>query len=150
MCPRCSRRWNGGAPVSTPDDDLTRAFLDEATDRLDQMDAALLKVETGNAGAETISEFFRHAHTIKGAASMLGLDEVRVLAHAVEDVLATVRDAGTFPEELADPLLRATGALRTLVNGGHDSPDTLMRELAAIRAYPRNAGPAEEPAGPPT
>ena len=55
------------------------------------MDTALLAVESGAAGAETIDSLFRNAHTIKGAAGMLGFDDVRALAHAAEDVLASVR-----------------------------------------------------------
>ena len=127
--------------MSTPDADLTRAFRDEATDRLDQMDAALLAIESGKAGAQAVTELFRHAHTIKGAAGMLGLDDIRVLAHAVEDVLAVMRDAGTFPADFADPLLRATGALRAQVSDGHIPADDLLRELAAIREKPLDAGP---------
>jgi two-component system chemotaxis sensor kinase CheA len=128
--------------VSDPDADLSQAFRDEAFGRLDQMDAALLGIESGRAGAQTLDELFRHAHTIKGAAGMLGFDDIRVLAHAVEDVLATVRQAGVFPAKLADPLLRATGSLRAQVNGEHVLVDDLLDELAASSAVPLDTGPA--------
>jgi two-component system chemotaxis sensor kinase CheA len=140
---RCAgriRRAGTGAAMTSPEDDLSLAFRDEATDRLDQMDAALLAIESGKAGAPAVAELFRHAHTIKGTAGMLGLDDIRVLAHAVEDVLAVMRDGPAVPSEFADPLLRATGALRAQVKGDDVPADALLRELAEITAKPAGTG----------
>jgi two-component system chemotaxis sensor kinase CheA len=132
--------------VSDPDADLTELFRDESAERLDQMDTALLAVESGAAGAETIDSLFRNAHTIKGAAGMLGFDDVRALAHAAEDVLASVRTAGVFPPDFAAPLLRATAALRAQVNGTAEPVAGLLDDLAACRAGPPGDGtPARAP-----
>ena len=129
--------------MSDPDADLTELFRDESAERLDQMDTVLLAVESGAAGAETIDSLFRNAHTIKGAAGMLGFDDVRALAHAAEDVLASVRTAGVFPPDFAAPLLRATAALRAQVNGTAEPVAGLLDDLAACRAGP----PGGEPPG---
>jgi two-component system, chemotaxis family, sensor kinase CheA len=122
--------------MSDPDADLAELFRDESAQRLDQMDTALLAVESGAAGAETIDSLFRNAHTIKGAAGMLGFDDVRALAHAAEDVLASVRSAGVFPPQFAPPLLRATTALRAQINaeGTVEPVAGLLKDLAACRA----------------
>ncbi len=48
---------------------------------------------------------------------MLGLDDAQTLAHAIEDVLESAREAGEFPLRLADPLLRAADALRLHIAG---------------------------------
>jgi two-component system, chemotaxis family, sensor kinase CheA len=127
--------------------ELNEIFRDEAIARLDQMDIALLGVESGEAGAETIDALFRHAHTIKGSAAMLGFDDIRVLGHAMEDVLASVREAGVFPPELAAPLLRATAALRAHVGGAEDPFDDLLDDLQASRAV--RPGDEARVAGPP-
>jgi chemotaxis protein histidine kinase CheA/CheY-like chemotaxis protein len=120
--------------VTSPEDDLAELFRDEAMRRIDAMDAALLEIETGNAGAETVTDLFREAHTIKGAAGMVGQDDVRVVAHAVEDILAVLRDRGTFPAGLVPGLLRATGLLRRQVAGRGGSAVPVLDELAAARA----------------
>jgi two-component system chemotaxis sensor kinase CheA len=125
--------------------ELNDVFREEATTRLDQMDAALLAMESGDSGAEAIDSLFRNAHTIKGSAGMLGFDDIRLLGHAVEDVLASVREAGVFPPELAGPLLRATAALRAQVAGSGEPIDGLINDLAAIHA-PRPNGHARTPA----
>ena len=93
--------------MSDLDAELTDIFRDEAAERLDQMETSLLAVESGNADADAVDSLFRNAHTIKGAAGMLGLDDIRALAHAVEDVLAGVRGTGVFP-----PAARGSAAAR--------------------------------------
>jgi two-component system chemotaxis sensor kinase CheA len=133
--------------VSELDTELAEMFVDEATGRLDAMDAALLAIESGEAGAGAVGELFRHAHTIKGAAGMLGYSGIRELAHAMEDVLASARESGQFPPSLAASLLRATGALRAQVTGqAGATPAGLLGELAASQ---RVAAQATPPAGPP-
>jgi two-component system chemotaxis sensor kinase CheA len=114
--------------------ELADMFRDEAMQRLDQMDTELLEIESGEADAESVGSLFRHAHTIKGVASMLGFDDIRALAHAAEDILAQVRETGVFPPDLAAPLLRATAALRAMVTGSAEPIGDLLSDLAACRA----------------
>jgi two-component system, chemotaxis family, sensor kinase CheA len=129
--------------MSELDAELTDIFRDEAAERLDQMDAALLAVESGDAHAESVDSLFRNAHTIKGAAGMLGFDDIRSLAHAVEDVLAGVRQTKVFPPELAAPMLRATAVLRAQVAGAEEPIDGLLDELAASAArFAKDGGPS--------
>jgi two-component system chemotaxis sensor kinase CheA len=120
--------------VSDADPEFLEIFRDEAAERLDSMVDALLALESGQGGDDAVASLFRDAHTIKGAAGMVGLDDVRMLAHAVEDLLSSVRETGSFPPELAAPLLRATDALRSRISGGEEPTDDLLDELAASRA----------------
>ena len=106
-------------------------FRDEANERLDSMVESLLELENGGAEPEQINSLFRDAHTIKGGAAMLGLDALRVLAHAMEDVLAKARTAGDVPPDLAGLLLRGTDALRRHVAGDGESAPDLLDDLAA-------------------
>ena len=154
--------------MSGLDTELTDIFHDEATQRLDRMDEVLLAIESGQGDAEAVNSLFRDAHTIKGAAGMLGLDDIRILANAAEDVLDRARGGRTFPPGLAPPLLRVTDALRRLVassvgsagSAGSAEPAEpvaeLVGELAACRdALPDGgqdagrSGPAPADASPP-
>jgi two-component system chemotaxis sensor kinase CheA len=130
--------------MSEPDAELWQAFNDEATQRLDEMESALLAIESGDAGAGTIDSLFRNAHTIKGMAGMLGLDDVGAVAHATENILSVARDTATFPADLADPLLHATGAIRAHVSGDHVPVDAVLAELASRLAAMSPTGPAEQ------
>jgi two-component system chemotaxis sensor kinase CheA len=127
--------------MTDPVAEFMELFRDEANQRLDNMVDTLLAVEAGRAEPDAVDDLFRDAHTIKGGAGMLELEDVRVLAHAVEDVLQGVRDSGSFPQELIDPLLRAADALRSHVAGGAAGSPDLLDELAASRAGVLGAPP---------
>lgn len=137
----------------TDEPEFLDIFRDEANERLDNMVDTLLALESGRAGPEALDSLFRDAHTIKGGAGMLGLDDAQSLAHAIEDVLGSVRETGEFPAQLADPLLRATDALRRHVGGESEGTPDLLEELAARRAdvvgdAPARATETPEPQAP--
>jgi two-component system, chemotaxis family, sensor kinase CheA len=138
--------------VSETNTELTELFRDEATQRLNQMDVSLLAVESGEQDAQAVASLFRHAHTIKGAAAMLGFEDIAALAHAAEDVMAGVRDTASFPPDLATLLLRVTGALRAMVGGAAEPIDGLLADLAAsgarLSAGQAAAGEAPAPDAP--
>lgn len=67
-------------------------FLDECRDLLDDLSLNLAKLEEHPDDQEVINEIFRAAHTIKGSASFVGLDQIREVAHKMEDVFAAIRD----------------------------------------------------------
>jgi two-component system, OmpR family, alkaline phosphatase synthesis response regulator PhoP len=128
------------------DAEFLELFRTEANERLDNMVGTLLALENGRGGPEALESLFRDAHTIKGGAGMLGLDDARVLAHALEDVLDRVRASGEFPLQLADPLLRAADALRRQVGGEGRATPGLLDELAARRADVGAGAPAPDAA----
>jgi two-component system chemotaxis sensor kinase CheA len=114
-------------------------FRDEAIERLDHMVETLLALEAGRAAPDAVDSLFRDAHSIKGAAGMLALEEIQVLAHAVEDVLDGVRHAEEFPAELIDPLLRAADSLRRHVQAAEGSDAELLDDLVP----PEKPAPAD-------
>jgi two-component system chemotaxis sensor kinase CheA len=129
--------------MNEPDAELQEVFHDEVSQRLDEMEAALLAIESGTADSSVIDALFRDAHTIKGTAGMFGLDDVAAVAHAAEDILAVLRERGTVPPGMADPLLHATGVVRARVNGEEAPVDDLLDELATSLAALSGAGAGE-------
>jgi two-component system chemotaxis sensor kinase CheA len=118
-------------------------FRDEARERLDRIVETLLALEAGRAASDAIDALFRETHTIKGAAGMVGMQEIGELAHAMEDVLATSRERGVLRAELVDPLLHAADALRQSLDGSTDSVTALVAELSAYVA-PAASGETEQ------
>jgi two-component system chemotaxis sensor kinase CheA len=94
---------------------LLNVFREEAEERLGEIANCLLAVESGNPPPGAIDLLFRHAHSLKGAAGMVGFTEASEIAHTIEDVLAPARDEGVLAPGLVDSLLRATDALRHAV-----------------------------------
>jgi two-component system chemotaxis sensor kinase CheA len=121
--------------------DLIQIFREEAAEHLDGMVECLLAVEGGRASSEGTDALFRHAHSIKGNAGMVGLQEAGSIANAIEDVLARAREDGALSPLLTDPLLHATDALRRAVAGEDGVADAAVQALAA--STPENGLAAE-------
>jgi two-component system chemotaxis sensor kinase CheA len=138
--------------VSAADPELLQVFRDEVEERLDRFVDGLLAIERGEVRPEAVDALFREVHTIKGAAGMLGLDDIRVLAHGAEDLLASARDQGSFPPELAARLLQVADELRLGVRcgpesgGGAEELSAPPVEAAAARSV--NGAPTDRPARP--
>jgi two-component system chemotaxis sensor kinase CheA len=110
--------------------DLVQIFREEAAEHLDGMIACLLAVEAGRASGQVTDALFRHAHSIKGSAGMVGLHEASAIANAIEDVLETARKVGALSSLLVEPLLHATDALRRAVAGERGVAPTAVKALA--------------------
>jgi two-component system, chemotaxis family, sensor kinase CheA len=108
--------------VTIPDPELLEVFSEEAIERIDRMVETLLALESGHAADDAIDSLFRDAHSIKGSAGMVGIDEAQAIAHRIEDSLEGPREQGVFPPELADTLLRQTDELRRAVVGDGAAP----------------------------
>ena len=122
--------------MSEPDPEFLEIFRYEAGERLDRVVTTLLALEGGRAGTDAVDSLFRDIHTIKGAAGMVGRDEIRELANAMEDVLSGARDRGSVASDLVSPLMRAADELRRHVDGAGRPVGDLIAELAAGVAEP--------------
>src|SRR5215212_3244874 len=69
-------------------------FAEEAEGRLATLSELLLELERDGGDRELLSSIFREAHTLKGGAAVVGLDEVMRVAHAMEEVLEGLRSGG--------------------------------------------------------
>jgi two-component system chemotaxis sensor kinase CheA len=126
--------------------DLMQIFREEAAEHLDGMVACLLAVEAGQASSQATDALFRHAHSLKGSAGMVGLREAGVIASAIEDVLQAARDAGESSSLPIEPLLQATDVLRRAVAGEHGVADAAAKALAV--QVPQDGPPKQAPKEP--
>ena len=62
--------------------DFRELFADEAATRLARLSEQLLELEQTDGDADLVASIFREAHTIKGAAAVVGIDEASQVAHA--------------------------------------------------------------------
>ncbi len=67
-------------------------FVFETTELLESLDEILMRTEQDSLLADDIGEIFRIMHTIKGSASMMGLQNMSKLAHSVEDLFYIIRE----------------------------------------------------------
>ncbi len=97
------------------DMEILVSFISETTEHLDNIEAKTVSLED-NADPETINEIFRSMHTIKGVASFLGLNKIKNLSHALENLLDNLRDNKiSISSNLIDILLAGTDTLNQIM-----------------------------------
>ncbi len=123
------------------DDTLRGIFEEEAAQELAGIEA-LLPTATDPAA---VGEIYRHAHTIKGSAAVMGFDDVSRMAKALEAVFDAARE-GQRPLAEADvPVIRAVvDDLRYVVSGALADLDvsaTVADALSALSALSAPGAP---------
>lgn len=105
--------------------DPYKYFRVEARDLLDQVSRAALDLEQAPAAADPAARLLRLAHTLKGAARVVGLRPVAEEAHAIEELLAPLREsAGPAPRERSDALFRSIDAIEARLQELSGAPAT--------------------------
>ena len=90
-------------------------FAEEAEGRLATLGELLLELERNGEDQELLSSVFREAHTLKGAAAVVGLADVLRVAHAMEEVLEGLRRGDPATPAAVDALLGAVDGMREMV-----------------------------------
>lgn len=103
-------------------------FVQEARERIDRLNQGLLALEANPEDREAFQEVVREAHTLKGAARMVGLPSIGALAHKMEDILAMVeRGRTSLQGSLFDRLFEALDLLsqrvERIARGEGEAPD---------------------------
>jgi len=123
------------------DPSLLQDFLTESGELIEQLDADLVKLESSGSdeAQELCNGCFRALHTIKGAASFLGLSTVTTFAHAAEDALNRLRKGEVgVTEEVMDALLQSADVVKGMIEQlsageeAHEGPKELIDRLHAI------------------
>ncbi len=105
-------------------------FREEARAHAGGLSEGLLRLESSSADAQTLEPLMRAAHSIKGAARIVGVDLAVKLAHAMEDVfVAAQRDEVRLTSSDIDILLRGTDVLAELAKLPGDDPGAWVSEF---------------------
>jgi len=112
----------GVAPVderATIDPSLLEIFREEVRSHSSTLNAGLLELEREPSNSQRIEPLMRAAHSLKGAARIVGIDPAVHLAHAMEDAFVAA-GAGRFRIAAADidVLLRGADHLAALASEG--------------------------------
>nr|WP_246325290.1 Hpt domain-containing protein [Dissulfurirhabdus thermomarina] len=131
-------------PAAEPDSSVPPGALGEYGDlsmlELFRQDAAthcgalgdgLLELERRPGDREVLEGLMRAAHSVKGAARIVGLDAVVAVAHALEDVFSAVlRGEVTLGGDEVDVLLRGVDLLARLTKCPEDEMAAWIRDRA--------------------
>ncbi len=102
----------------TDDDDQLEAFRVEADDHLVEVARLLSEFRRDISRLDDLNEVRRRIHSLKGAASTIGLHAVAHLSHRVEDILQQLLNGSlSVDESTIDLMQSATDVLEELVDG---------------------------------
>ena len=147
------------APVDIADLSMLELFGEEAQTQLAALTDGLMALESAPEPHVVLETLMRAAHSLKGAARIIGLDSLVKLTHATEDLfVAALADAVRIDSAAVDVLLGIVDHIADVASAdparvaarAQQLPDTLQR-LAALRAgqVPAPAAAAAGPAAPP-
>ena len=113
------------------DAELLEVFAEEAEDLLRSIESNLEILKVNSENTDALWEIRRNAHTLKGAAGIVGLKKPSELAHRVEDLLDRLADnKPSSNERIVELLLVAAECLRSLT-AGENSP-AIMRKITEL------------------
>jgi len=102
-------------PLQLVDSSMTELFRLEVEAQVTTLTNGLLALETNPNSAQELEALMRAAHSIKGAARIVGLDAVVGLAHVMEDCfVAAQKQAITLAGDQIDVLLHGVDLLQSL------------------------------------
>jgi two-component system sensor histidine kinase and response regulator WspE len=125
-------------------------FREEVRTHAGSLNQGLLLLESSSADAQTLEPLMRAAHSIKGAARIVGVDLAVKLAHVMEDVfVAAQREEIRLNSSDIDTLLRGTDLLAELATLPGEDPSAwvskyesavgeLSQQILAILTRPKS------------
>ena len=119
---------------------LIATFVSESEHLLDEIEGALLQIESGDRSTGVRELLMRAAHTMKGNASCVSYDELTEYIHRFEDVLCD----GELAPAAVTPLLRAVDEMRAAAASGGTLSATAADCLGRAESVVRGDAPRRE------
>ena len=128
-------------------EELLKDFFDEANLQIDLFEHNILALEKNISDSGAVDELFRSAHTLKGAAATVQMQELASFTHIVEDVLDEIRE-GNVPVtgQIVDTLLRAIDVVKEMLGARVEGKVFEKEPVEIIAALRKAAGLEEESA----
>ncbi len=98
------------------DESLLKDFVLEALEYINEIEVNILNLEQNPEDKDVVNAIFRPFHSIKGVAGFLNLENIRNLAHSLENALDKVRnDEWAVSTDLIDIILDGADALKLMI-----------------------------------
>ena len=136
------------------DADIAAIFSEEATELLEQSEAAFGRWRADRADQAQVTELKRLLHTLKGGARMAGIRAMGDLSHEVESFLAAIESGASTADAAAFDVLQSSldelHRMREMANSGQRLPSAreLILQIRALAALPAAAASLERATAP--
>ncbi len=129
-------------------DEILELFLEESLDNIGGLETDFLDIEEAGEDIDDdlVNKVFRAIHSIKGGAGFVGLDNIKELAHKMENMLNLIRNRELMPTgDIISVLLAGTDRLSHLLDNAVNSNDIEIEDiLKQLEASLTNDGEVPE------
>jgi len=137
------------------DPTLVELFRAESETHIPALSQGLLALEKGQADDQTIASMMRAAHSIKGAARIVGIQAAVRVSHIMEDCFTAAKDKRSIlSSDAVDVLLRGVDGLHRICALRPDAEmteawlESLLGQLAAVKESRLPETPVKQAAPP--
>ena len=127
--------------------EIKTAYSLECSEKLAEIEAALLSLEPNPTIGDEFSTLFRAVHTIKGSSSIVGADQIEMFCHALEELLTKLREHELLlNQEMIPFLLKCHDHIRALVTdfetdlsdqGLKKADELLLAQIGCYISHPK-------------
>ncbi len=115
------------------EDELIQTFIEEASENFQVIEESLLDLENDPGDSDLINGLFRAMHTIKGSASLVGLEYYGELAHKLENILSIVRkQESEVPDIVFSALFFGTDVLKQMMEAGDYTGESFQEQIEEL------------------
>ncbi len=113
-------------------EELLKDFYSEAQMQVESMEQHILALEDDPADQDAIDEIFRAAHTLKGGAATVQMNELSGFTHLLEDLLDEIRGGKVkVREENVDVLLSSIDVIKAML-GSRQNGDVYQEDYSQV------------------
>ena len=99
------------------DDELRELYKTSSSEHLQKLESELMLLEKNPQDTKALEEFLREAHTLKGDSRMLGLNEIEMLVHQLEDCVEGIKQGkDVITPQFCDRLYQGIDAVNQLAH----------------------------------
>ena len=110
-------------------DEILNVFKDEVRERLKNIKDDLIALQSNPDDPEILDSLQREAHTIKGAARMVGFSKTGEVAHALETLIKRYRSGELEIGKVTKAALRAVDYIRNAIDKGESDEKSVLEIL---------------------
>ncbi|MBN2651908.1 MAG: chemotaxis protein CheA [Spirochaetales bacterium] len=115
-------------------EELLNDFFEEAQLQIDLLEQNILVLEDRYDDKDAVDELFRAAHTLKGAAATVQMNELAEFTHSLEDVLDMVRSGDIVVDEQGvDVFLSAIDIIKAMIESREEGNVYQDSDIADVK-----------------
>src|SRR5574344_285145 len=125
-------------------DEIINIFSEESSEILQRLNNNLISLEKKPDNIDLINELFRDAHSLKGAARMIGFENIQNVTHKIEDILGLAKDSKfIFSTDVVNIILKALDfcedcILKSIKSKKEVKSDKYTEIISMLQHIPKN------------